>query len=172
MGRDRVTRRARRPAARVLGAITTASGSARACSRAAKFGVSPTTPCSCAAPDPTRSPTTTSPVAMPTRTCSCVRPRLEPADGLDQLQTGADRPLGIVLVRLRIAEIDQHAVAHVLGDEAVEPGDTSWRCNDDTRRSPRAGPRGRVAGERRRADEVAEHHRELPALGLRPRFTE
>ena len=39
-------------------------------SRAARFGVSPTTPRSCASPEPRRSPTTTIPVAMPTRTCS------------------------------------------------------------------------------------------------------
>ncbi len=55
---------------RVLGAITTVPGSANACSRAARFGVSPTTACSCEAPWPIRSPTTTSPVAMPTRTCN------------------------------------------------------------------------------------------------------
>jgi hypothetical protein len=36
---------------------------------------------------------------------------------------GSNRPLGIVLMRSRIAEIDRHAVAHVLGDEAIEPGD-------------------------------------------------
>ena len=44
-----------------------AFGSAMPCRRAARFGVSPTTAGSCAAPDPIRSPTTTSPVAMPTR---------------------------------------------------------------------------------------------------------
>ena len=43
---------------------------ASACSRAARFGVSPTTPRSCAAPAPIRSPTTTSPLAMPSRTFS------------------------------------------------------------------------------------------------------
>ena len=37
---------------------------------AARFGVSPTTACSCAAPAPMRSPTTTGPVAMPMRTRS------------------------------------------------------------------------------------------------------
>ena len=37
--------------------------SAMPCRRAARLGVSPTMPCSCAAPDPTRSPTTTMPVA-------------------------------------------------------------------------------------------------------------
>jgi hypothetical protein len=51
----------------VLSAITTLFGSARPCKRAARFGVSPTMPRSCASPDPISSPTTTNPVAMPTR---------------------------------------------------------------------------------------------------------
>ena len=46
-------------------AITTVPGAATCCSRAARFGVSPTTACSRAAPSPTKSPTTTRPVAMP-----------------------------------------------------------------------------------------------------------
>ena len=54
---------------RVRSAMTTVFGSARACRRAARFGVSPTMPRSCASPDPIRSPTTTRPVAMPTRVC-------------------------------------------------------------------------------------------------------
>ena len=53
---------------RVASAITSVFGVARACSRAARFGVSPTTPRSCAAPSPIKSPTTASPVAMPSRT--------------------------------------------------------------------------------------------------------
>ena len=55
---------------RVVWAMRIASGSAKSCSRAARFGVSPTTDCSCAEPSPIRSPTTTSPVAMPTRACN------------------------------------------------------------------------------------------------------
>ena len=53
----------------MLSAMTTVFGSAMPCRRAARFGVSPTMPRSCASPDPIRSPTTTSPVAMPTRVC-------------------------------------------------------------------------------------------------------
>jgi len=49
---------------RVLSAMTTLFGSARPCKRAARFGVSPTMPRSCASPAPTRSPTTTNPVAI------------------------------------------------------------------------------------------------------------
>ena len=91
-----------------------------ACSRAARFGVSPTTASSRAAPSPIRSPTTTRPVAMPTRAASG-----SPA-GVDSWPTAsaiaeprAHGPLRIVLVRLRPAEIGQHAVAHELGDVAV-----------------------------------------------------
>ena len=53
-----------------LAAITTPFGSAADWSRAARFGVSPTTLCSRAPPAPIWSPTTTRPVAMPTRLCS------------------------------------------------------------------------------------------------------
>jgi hypothetical protein len=46
--------------------------------------------------------------------------RVEPADRGDDVETGADGPLGIVFVGARIAEVNQHAVAHVFGDETVE----------------------------------------------------
>jgi len=52
IGHDRLEAASRR----VPAAMTTASGSARACSRAARFGVSPTTDCSFAEPSPIRSP--------------------------------------------------------------------------------------------------------------------
>ena len=42
---------------------------------------------------------------------------------VDDAETRPDRPLGIVLMRSRVAKIDQDAVAHVLGDESVEPDD-------------------------------------------------
>src|SRR6266436_945069 len=45
---------------------------------------------------------------------------LQPADALDERQPG---PPGVVLMRLRIAEIDQNAVAHVFGDVTLEPAD-------------------------------------------------
>jgi hypothetical protein len=53
---------------RVLSAMTSVPGCASTCSRAARFGVSPMTPRSCAAPVPIRSPTTTRPLAMPSLT--------------------------------------------------------------------------------------------------------
>ena len=58
---------------------------------------------------------------MPTRAASG-----SPAGGrqlaptaVDHRQPGPHRPLGLVLVRLRPAEIGQHAVAHVFGDVPV-----------------------------------------------------
>src|SRR5262249_6764710 len=38
---------------------------------------------------------------------------------LDHGQTRPDRPRGLVLMRAGPAKIDEHAIAHVLGDEAV-----------------------------------------------------
>jgi hypothetical protein len=45
---------------------------------------------------------------------------LQCTDRCDQLQPGAHRPLGIIFVRLRIAKVDQYAVAHVLRYESAE----------------------------------------------------
>ena len=69
-------------------------------------------------------------------------------------------------MRLRIAEIDQHPVAHVFGDKAVEPGDHlgdgAVIGGDDLAQILGIEPRG----ERGRADQIAEHHRQLPAFGI------
>ena len=43
----------------------------------------------------------------------------EPGNLLDELQSRSHRAFGVVLVGPRIAEIGEHAVAHVLGDEAT-----------------------------------------------------
>jgi hypothetical protein len=45
---------------------------------------------------------------------------LQSANRLDQLQPRLYCPLSVILMRLRIAEIDQHAVAHVLRYEPAE----------------------------------------------------
>jgi hypothetical protein len=80
-------------------------------------------------------------------------------------QPGPDRPLGVVLMRPRIAEIGQDPVAHVFGDKAVI-------ARDDARNGILIGAEllPQFLGveshrQRRRADEVAEHHRQLPPLG-------
>ena len=91
---------------------------------------------------------------------------IEATDSVDRAQSGPHRPLGIILVRSRVAEIDQHAVAHVLGDEAIEPsddlGDRAVIGADDLTQILWVKP-GRECG---RADEIAEHHRQLPAFGI------
>ncbi len=68
-------------------------------------------------------------------------------------------------MRLRIAEIDQQAVAEIAGDVAAEVGDDAVNrvsiSDDDL---------GQILGiqfvrQRHRVDEIAEHHRDLPSLG-------
>jgi hypothetical protein len=44
---------------------------------------------------------------------------IEATNGVNRSQPRPHRPLGVVLKRLRVAEIDQDAVAHVSGDKAV-----------------------------------------------------
>ena len=82
---------------------------------------------------------------------------LELRHRLDQRKPGPHRALGVMLVGLGIAEIDQHPVAHVLGDEAADPGDEIGAATvvrtDDLAHVLGVEPRR----ERGRADEVAEH---------------
>src|SRR5208337_1428349 len=146
---------------------TTAPGSARACRRAARFGVSPTTACSCAAPAPIRSPTTTSPVAMPTRTCKGMPAAVVSFGAASTRASPACTAcFGVMLVGQRIAEIGQHPVPHVLRDEpaglADEIGAAAVIRADDLAQILGIEPRR----ECRRADQIAEHHRQLPAFGM------
>jgi hypothetical protein len=52
----------------------------------------------------------------------------EPADRVDDREPGASRALGVILVRLGVAEINQHAVAHVLGDKTAKAADGVGRA--------------------------------------------
>ena len=121
-------------------------------------------PRSCASPDPIRSPTTTKP-GRNADTGLQGSVRLQSAHRRDQLQPRTHRPLGVVLVRLRIAEVDEHAVAHVLRHEPAEAahglGDALLIGRNDLAQVLGVHARG----ECRRADEVREHHRDLAALG-------
>ncbi len=67
---DRSARRQPRTRRRVVGAITTSSGPASPCSRAARLGVSPTASLASASSARETAPTTTVPVATPMRTAS------------------------------------------------------------------------------------------------------
>jgi hypothetical protein len=70
-----------------------------------------------------------------------------------------------MFVRLGITEIGEHAVAHILGDEAAvaldRPGAAAMIGADDFAHILGIEPR-RHSG---RPHEVAEHHGELPAFG-------
>jgi DNA-binding winged helix-turn-helix (wHTH) protein len=85
----------------------------------------------------------------------------------DQRQPASRGALGVVLVRLRIAEINQHAVAHVAGDKPAKTldnlCDAAMIGADDLAQI--LGIESRR--ERRRADQVAEHDGELAPLGGR-----
>ena len=49
---------------------------------------------------------------------------------LDEREPGPHGAFGVVLVRLRIAEVDEHAVAQVLGDEPASLAISSARRGD------------------------------------------
>ena len=115
---------------------------------------------------PIRSPTTTTPVAMPTRAASDVPPGpVNAATASTSANPARTARSAEVLVGARIAEIGEHAVAHELGDKPLEARD-----------HPGAGVLigadhiAHVLGveplrKRRGPDEVAEQHGQLPALG-------
>jgi hypothetical protein len=91
---------------------------------------------------------------------------IEAADGVDDAQPRPDRALGIVLMRSRVAEVDQNSVAHVFGDKTIEPGDRISNspvvCSDDLAQILGIEP----PRERGRTDQVAEHHRQLSPFGI------
>ena len=93
---------------------------------------------------------------------------LQPGDRRHQFEPGAYRPLRIVLMGARIAEIDQDAVTHVAGDIALPALDHRLAAGLE-----RADHVAHVLGiETRRqlgrADQIGEHHRQLPPLGMDP----
>src|SRR5207245_2159195 len=84
----------------------------------------------------------------------------------------AHRPLGVVLVRLGVAEVDEQAVAQVLRDMAAKAGHglggSALVLRGDL--PPVLGVE--LPGDGGRADEVAEEDGELPPLALRRRPSE
>ena len=91
--------------------------------------------------------------------------RLQFRRGLDNRETRPHGVLGVVLVRMGIAKIGEHPVAHVFRDEAAAAGDqrraTPVVGRDDAAHVFGIEPRRH----RGRAHEVAEHDRKLTALG-------
>ncbi len=90
----------------------------------------------------------------------------EPPDRSDNRQPGANRPLGLVLVRHRPAEIGQHAVAHELRDMALEARDLAGDGVLVGAQHRAHLLRVEPLGKRGRADQIDEHHGQLAALGL------
>ena len=90
---------------------------------------------------------------------------VEARDRIDEGQARPDRPLGVGFIGLRVAEIDQGAVAHIAGDKAVECGDQAAgqfvKVGDDLAEIFGVKP----LAQRRRPDQVDEHHGHEPALG-------
>ena len=141
-------------------------GSARACSRAARFGVSPTT----ASLLRSARADQIADHDEPGRDADADSQR-NAGDGiqlrrrLDERQARMHGALGVMFVRLRISEICQDPVAHIFGDEAAGPGDEVFAAPmigaDHFPHILGIQPRR----QRCRADEVDEHHSQLTAFG-------
>ena len=111
----------RRTSERVAALMTTVPGAAAACSRSATSSVVPSTTGSGMSG---LAETTARPVWMPTRSagffCS---PGVGGAEVIrrlgDQVERGTDGAPGVVFVRLRIAEVDEHAMADDVADRRL-----------------------------------------------------
>src|SRR5262249_51284372 len=90
---------------------------------------------------------------------------LKLADSFDNVQTGPNGPLRIILVRLRVTEIDENAVAHILRNEAAEGidlmRDTTVIGADDLAEVLWI----HLGNKLRRANQIAKQDRDLAALG-------
>jgi hypothetical protein len=95
--------------------------------------------------------------------------RVEPGYRLNERQPGPHRALGVVLVGPRISEIGEHAVAHVFGDKPAgtldDRGSAAVAGTDHRPQILEVEPRRQG----RRADQIAEHHRQLAPFGRRRR---
>jgi hypothetical protein len=91
---------------------------------------------------------------------------LQARHGLHQLETRAHRPLSVVFVRARPAEISKRAVAEILGGMAIEALDHG-SDSAVVHRHDRAQILGIEArGQLGRADQITEQHGQLPAFRL------
>ena len=94
---------------------------------------------------------------------------LDGGHGPDQRQSRARRLLGITFMRMRVAEIGEHTVSHVAGDDPLVECDDLLDAGVIGRYHP-----PQVLGiepncEFRRADQIAAQDRQLPPLGIRSR---
>ena len=91
-------------------------------------------------------------------------------DRANDVERGAHRPLGAVLVGDRPAEIGHQAVAEILRDVAVIALDHPTAHALVRRHEITQVSRIELFGQRRRAHQVAEHHGDLAPLGLARRW--
>src|SRR5262249_20165153 len=86
-------------------------------------------------------------------------------NSLNQLKASAYCTLSIILMCLWVSEVREHAVAHVLRYKSAGLGDllgaAAMVAGDDLPHVLGI----EASGERGRADQVGEHHRDLTALG-------
>src|ERR1700730_6007195 len=89
-----------------------------------------------------------------------------PVEGARPALRKTKMPLLSAIMRSRVAEINENAVSHVLGDKAVEPGD--HLCDGAViRADDLAQILGiEAGGEGGRADHGAEHDSRLPTFGI------
>ena len=92
--------------------------------------------------------------------------RIELGHGLDQGEARAHRLFGVLLMRLRVTEIGQYAVAEILRDKAAGAGDylgaTAVIAAHDVVQLLRIEPRRQCCG----TDEIGEHDRELATFAF------
>jgi hypothetical protein len=98
------------------------------------------------------------------------RRRLQTRQRIDNRKPRPDRPLGLVLVRRGPAEVRQHAVAHVLGDMPAPTFDHRRAAAMVGAEHLRHVLRVELRRQLGRADEVDEHYRQLPPLGITGKY--
>src|SRR6516162_8550524 len=93
---------------------------------------------------------------------------IEVSHGSKNFQTSSDSPLCIIFMGVGIAEIDEQTVTEQLGDMPIVALDDF--CTSRLIRTDHVTPVFRVelAGQLGGIHEVAEHHSELAAFGVRP----
>src|SRR5262249_46995247 len=84
---------------------------------------------------------------------------------VDQREPGAHALRGVILVRLGIAEIDENAIAHVAGDDALIATDDLRDATVISTDHSAQVLRIEAGRKRRRAHQVANHHSEMTPLG-------
>ncbi len=94
---------------------------------------------------------------------------MEMRHGLDQHEPGAHRLLGVILMRVGIAEIGKDAVSHMSGDVSLVTVDHLGDAGVIRSNHLPHVLRVQLRREGRRADQIAKHHRKLASLGVVPR---